>query len=97
MKQPKPFFRRFTTSWYVQIDKRQVNLGRDKQLAWEKYHELMAGREKVTDQLVTVAQMFEVYLEWCSTRRSAGTYRNNRQYLRSFIDSVGMRLAVARL
>ena len=42
MKQPKPFFRRFTQSWYVQIGNQQINLGRDRKLAWEKYHQLMA-------------------------------------------------------
>ncbi len=97
MKQPKPFYRRFTKTWYVQIGKRQINLGRDKKLAWEKYHELMAKRDSVGEQLATMAQLFEVYLEWCSTRRSKGTYDNNRLYLRSFIDCVGMRLAIAKL
>ena len=97
MKQPKPFFRRFTQSWYVQIGNQQINLGRDRKLAWEKYHQLMANREAVREQVTTVAQLFDVYLEWCSTRRSPGTYRNNRMYLRSFIDCVGTRLSVAKL
>lgn len=97
MKQPKPFFRRYTKSWYVQIGKRQINLGRDKKLAWEKYHELMAQRESLTGLLTTVAQLFDVYLEWCSTRRSEGTYKNNRLYLRSFIDCVGTRLTISKL
>ena len=97
MKQPKPFFRKFTQSWYVQIGNQQINLGRDRKLAWEKYHQLMASREAVREQVTTVAQLFDVYLEWCSTRRSTGTYRNNRMYLRSFIDCVGTRLSVAKL
>ncbi|MEZ6063746.1 MAG: site-specific integrase [Planctomycetaceae bacterium] len=97
MKQPKPFFRRFTKSWYVQIGRRQINLGRDKKLAWEKYHELMAKQDCVAEQLATVAQLFDTYLEWCLTRRSQGTYRNNRLYLRSFIKCVGTRLAIAKL
>jgi site-specific recombinase XerD len=97
MKQPKPFYRQFTKTWYVQIGKRQINLGRDKKLAWEKYHELMTQREVVAEQFATVAQLFDVYLEWCSTRRSEGTYFNNRLYLRSFIDCVGTRLVIAKL
>ena len=53
MKQPKPFFRRFTQSWYVQIGNQQINLGRDRKLAWEKYHQLMANREAVREQVTT--------------------------------------------
>ena len=97
MKRPKPFFRRFTQSWYVQIGNQQINLGRDRKLAWVKCHQLMANREAVREQVTTVAQLFDVYLEWCSTRRSPGTYRNTRLYLRSFIDCVGTRLSVAKL
>jgi len=97
MKQPKPFYRRFTKTWYVQIGKRQINLGRDKKLAWAKYHELMAQRDSVADQFATVAQLFDVYLEWCLTRRSKGTYGNNRLYLRSFVDCVGTRVVIAKL
>jgi hypothetical protein len=67
MKQPKPFFREFTRSWYVQIGERQINLGRDRKLAWKKYHQLMANREAVREQLTSVAELFDVYLEWCST------------------------------
>ena len=97
MKQPKPFFRKFTRTWYVQIGKRQINLGKDKKLAWDKYHELMAAKDSVDQQVATVAQLFEVYLEWCQKRRSKGTYENNRRYLRSFIACIGMRLAISKL
>ncbi len=58
MKQPKPFFRRYTRSWYVQIGKRQIGkrqicLGRDKKAAWEKYHQIMASRHDLTSAAVT--------------------------------------------
>lgn len=97
MKQPKPFFRKYTRSWYVQIGNRQINLGRDRKLAWEKYHQLMANHVAVTEQLITVARLFDTYLEWCSTRRSSGTYENNKRYLRSFVDCIGVRLPIAKL
>lgn len=97
MKQPKPFFRKFTQSWYVQIGKRQINLGRDRKQAWQKYHDLMANREFVSKDLETVAQLYEMYLDWCEQRRSAGTYRNNRLYLRSFVSCIGTRLRIERL
>ena len=97
MKQPKPFFRKFTGTWYVQIGKRQINLGRDKKTAWDKYHQLMAERDSIPEQLATVAQLFEAYLEWCFSRRSKGTYDNNRRYLRSFIECIGKKLTISKL
>jgi hypothetical protein len=47
MREPKPFFRKQTGTWYVQIGKKQHNLGRDEQVAKQKYHALMAGRQPV--------------------------------------------------
>jgi hypothetical protein len=35
MKFPKPFFRKQTQSWYVQLGKKQHNLGPDKDVAKE--------------------------------------------------------------
>ncbi len=64
MKQPRPFYRRYTRSWYVQIGKKQINLGRDKKAAWDKYHQIMAARHDLTSATVTMAQFFEAYLDW---------------------------------
>lgn len=89
MKQPKPFFRKFTGTWYVQVGKQQIALGRDKKAAWAKYHEIMAGRRFLTGPLVTAAQLFERYLKRCQRRRSPGTYANSRLYCRSFIAHIG--------
>jgi hypothetical protein len=43
MRQPKPIFRQFAQSWYVTIRGRQYALGRDKAVAWQRYHEIMAA------------------------------------------------------
>ena len=42
MRHPKPWYRKSSKSWYVQIDQKQVRLGRDKQAAWMKYREFMS-------------------------------------------------------
>ena len=42
MRQPKPWYRKSTRSWCVQIGRKQVRLGRDQRQAWVKYHELMS-------------------------------------------------------
>jgi hypothetical protein len=38
---PKPFFRKSRGLWYVQIKGQQVNLGPEKDEAFEAYHTLM--------------------------------------------------------
>ena len=63
MRHSKPFFRKFTSSWYVTIKGRQFPLGKDKAVAWEKYHGLMAGREKLSGSSLKVAAVFDAYLE----------------------------------
>ena len=35
MKQPKPFFRKYTQKWYVTLHGKQVNLGRDEEAAFQ--------------------------------------------------------------
>ncbi len=45
VKRPKPFYRKFTKTWYVKIDGKFHRLGADEAEAWEKYHALMLGRQ----------------------------------------------------
>ena len=97
MRQPKPFFRKQTKSWYVQIGKRQINLGRNKEQAWAKYHELMASDLDLNFYESTVAQLLDSYLEWCQKRRSLGTYENNLLYCKSFIDCIGRLIRIRQL
>ncbi len=97
MKQPRPFFRRYTRSWYVQIGKRQIHLGRDKKAAREKYHQIMASRHDLTSAAVTVAEFFESYLDWVHKRRALGTYLHAKHYLTSFVQSAGTRLTLGRI
>jgi hypothetical protein len=53
MREPKPFFRKPSGTWYVQIGKKRHNLGPDEQVAKQKYHALMAGRQPVTEDTWT--------------------------------------------
>ena len=97
MRQPKPFFRKFTQSWYVTIDGKQLPLGRDEAEAWQKYHQLMAGRQELSNPGVTVAQLFEAYLQWVQVHRSQGTYDNTVHYLSHFTRFVGKGFRVSSL
>ena len=40
---PKPFYRKSRDTWYVQIDGRQINLGKDRETAFQRYHAIMAA------------------------------------------------------
>jgi hypothetical protein len=43
MRQPKPFYRKQTRKFYVQIDGKQIDLGADEAEAHRRWHLLMAG------------------------------------------------------
>lgn len=97
MRQPKPYFRKQKQAWYVQLDGRQISLGREKKLAWRQYHELMAGRRDLSGDTATVARLIETFLDWCVKHRSRGTYENSRLYCRHFINCVGKQLTIGHL
>jgi integrase len=95
-RRPEPFFRTQTRSWYVQIGSRQIALGRDRQAAWAKYDELMAGGTEVGLH-VAAAQLLDEFLEHVLKNRSHQTFLWYRNYLRSFVAFVGKKLLVADL
>jgi len=90
-KEPKPFFRKFTQTWYLQLGGKQINLGRDKKAAWDEYHDLMMSRRALVSVTVTVAQFFEKYLEWVKENRAPATYDHATHYLTSFCRFSGKR------
>ena len=49
---PKPFFRSERGLWYVQIERKQHNLGRGKVDAFRRYHQLMQAPKPVASALV---------------------------------------------
>ena len=97
MRQPKPFFRKFTKTWYVQIGKRQINLGKNKDEAFQKYFELMANRGQAEVQFKTVAELFDSFLTWVQKHRAEGTYKNSKHYLNLFARYLGPAFTIANL
>lgn len=96
-KEPKPFFRKFTQTWYLQLGGKQINLGRDKKAAWDEYHNLMAARRALASVTVTAAQFFEKYLEWVHENRATATYEHATHYLTSFCQFVGKRKQIRHI
>ncbi len=97
MRQPKPFFRKFTKTWYVQIGKNQINLGQDKEEAFQKYHEIMASRGLAKIRFKKVAELFDTFLGWVEKNRAAGTYYNSKHYLTLFAQRLGPAFTIAKL
>lgn len=98
MRQPKPWYRKSTRSWYVQVGRKQVRLGRDKQAAWAKYYKLMSvPRGAESEGKITIATLVGLYLAWCEKNRAPSTYEKNRLHLRGFMKCVSKTLLVSDL
>lgn len=97
---PKPFYRSKRGLWYVQIAGRQINLGPDRDGAFQAYHELMARPPEAAKSSPpgdSVASILDAYLDWCQKHRATRTYDWYRDYLQSFAESIPLDLTVARL
>jgi integrase len=93
MRQPKPFFRKQTQSWYLQHKGKWINLGKDKKEAWSQYHALMAGQQEASPN-VTVRELATVFFAWCQQHKASTTVHWYKRHINSFIDHVGERLKV---
>jgi len=93
----KPYFRKQTKSWYFSTGGKQYPLGKDREEAFRKFHEMMAEKEVLPTSVATLYELSQVYLDWCQTNRSKSTYDRYLHYLKSFIAHVGRSLKVATL
>ena len=77
MRFPKPFFRASKDAWYVQLGKRQISLGKDRDEAFERYRGLLlqdrGENSAPTFRRLTVAQVFDLFLDWSSRHNGAKT------------------------
>jgi integrase len=84
---PKPFFKKARRTWYVEINRRQHNLGPDREEAFRKSHQLMGqpqGRKVASESLPAIADAF---LEWVRKHRSPETYEWYRYRLERFVNT----------
>ncbi len=84
---PKPFFKKARSVWYVEINRKQVNLGPDKDEAFRRYHQLMVAPQTQAvvsgDSLVSI---IDAFLEWTHRNRAPDTYEWYRYRLQRFVD-----------
>lgn len=85
-----PWLRKQTKCWYVSIDGKQVNLGKDKAEAFKAFHRLMAS-EKPSSGCLAV-ELLDRFLVWCKGNREAGTFAWYNKHLQAFANSIPLRL-----
>ena len=84
---PKPFFKKSRKSWYVEINRRQIKLGPNRDEAFRQYHQIMQQPAEVVsaspESLVTI---IDAFLDWTDRNRSPDTYEWYRYRLQRFVD-----------
>lgn len=78
----KPWFRS-GRGWYVEVAGKQIKLGDDRDEAFKRYHQLMAG-EAASGTMV--CEIVSEFLAWCRRHRAPGTHRWHKIRCESFWD-----------
>jgi len=97
MRIPQPYWRKQARTWYLQLGKKQIGLGRNKKEAFEKYHEIMADRGTAAIHYEKVVPLFDVYLEWLKQNRAPKTYTKALRHLQPFAEFIGPSLTIVGL
>ena len=73
--------------WYVQIDRKQIKLGSDRDEAFRQYHQLMQQpTEQVAASPESLVDIIDAFLEWTERNRAPDTYEWYRYRLQRFVD-----------
>lgn len=90
MRFPKPFFRTSKRAWYLQLGKRQLSLGKDRDEAYRRYRRWMAEQGAAPPAWgTTVATVCDLFLDWSSRHNLPDTYEWYRSFLQDFCDHCG--------
>jgi integrase len=88
---PKPWWREDRQAWFVTIRGERHNLGSDKETAEREFHRLMSKgpdepRIERASTGLSVAEVFEKFLDWCQKHRAGRTYDWYLEHIQGFID-----------
>ncbi|MCA9076962.1 MAG: tyrosine-type recombinase/integrase [Planctomycetaceae bacterium] len=83
---PKPFFKKSRRQWYVEINRRQIALGPDRDEAFRRYHELMRQPQTRTVNPTHFSAIADLFLDWVKQNRAADTFEWYRYRLERFCD-----------
>ncbi|MCA9078711.1 MAG: site-specific integrase [Planctomycetaceae bacterium] len=81
---PKPFFKKARGVWYVEINRKQFNLGSNKDEAFRQYHQLMGKPREQAVSPDSLLSIIEAFLEWSQKNRAPATYEWYRFRLQRF-------------
>lgn len=95
MRIPQPWFRQQNKTWYVQLNGRQINLGKDEAKAYQEYHRLMANG--VPDRDWTVRQVLDAYWNWAKDNLAETTASRRESVIRAFGESLPANLKASQL
>ena len=79
----KPFKRTNNQTWYVNLGGRHVTLGKDKDEAFRKYHQLMAGHIDLGND-IAASDVIDQFLAWSETHQAKKTYKLAKFFCDSF-------------
>ena len=86
---PKPFYRASRDLYYVQLNGKQINLGRDKDEAYRRYHQILASETDdtvvVEPENASIAVLCDMFLEWVEKHLAPATYGWYQPRLQSFV------------
>ena len=82
---------RRTGNYYVTIKRKQICLGKDREAAEQRYHEIMANKEEVFANRDNVSGIIDDYLIWVKSNKSAATHKWYMMFLNSFKDHIGVK------
>ena len=70
----KPWYRKDRKAWFVTIESERHNLGSDRKLAIQQFHELMRRPGKPAIQPALLVALVDRFLDWVEKHRSHKTY-----------------------
>jgi integrase len=83
---PKPFFKKSRQCWYVEINRKQIRLGTEREKAFDLYHQLMTQPREQPVTAGSLVELVDLFLDWVQKRRSRDTYEWYRYRLRRLVD-----------
>ena len=97
----KPYFNKQRKTWYLWQgsgkSRRQINLGKDKKVAFAKYHQLMLSEGQEISPTIPVIDLLDRFLCWVEQRRKPRTLEWYLRHLKPFSEFIGSKLTVAEL
>jgi len=85
----KIYYRKFTKSYYVNVNGKQIALGKDKEDAERQFHQLMLNPQTASDRQTTVDHVIQDFLIWVQGNRSQRFYKWYKSFLLSFAKYTG--------